>query len=295
MVKEILVLKLASEIHLKTHFVKQFFVKKLLSNIKVSLKNNSVNFKVIGRYSGILICETDNNNKAVPLIQKVFGVHSVSLAESFSFSSLNNLNELFLKYAKKNLFKGDSFALRISRNGKHDFSSKDAAVQAGQKIMDSIKGLTVNLSNPKKEIFADIINKKVFLYSGKFKCLKGLPVGVEGKVGVLMEGRKEELISSFLMLKRGCNVFPVITKMTPEIKQNLKLLLKFNSFTEFKPVFLSEIEKEKNFLSALVSSETNEKKLNKLVELQKEKGFVVFFPLVFFPEKFFNEILEVIK
>ncbi len=290
------VLRPSSEIHLKSSFVRSFFIKKLLSNIKICLKNKGINFTVQGKFSGIITAKSNFPFKAVPLIKNVFGVHSFSVAEQFSFSSLDDLNEIILVFAQKNLFFGDSFALRISRNGKQDFSSQDAAVQAGQKIMDSIKGLKVDLSNPKKEIFADIINKKVFLYSEKFYGGKGLPVGVEGKIGLIMTGKKEELVSGFLMLKRGCSIFPVLKKNDKKITQNLGLLSKFNSFREFKPVFFSDLQKEKNFLSALVLSQRNEKKaLSEIQELKKQTGFVVFSPLTFFPDSLFNEVLEVIQ
>jgi len=293
--KEVFVLRPASEIHLKTHFVRQFFLKKLISNLKQALKNNKLNFYVLGKFPGIIICNTSDNKKAVPLMKKVFGIHCFSIAEEHSFSSLDDLKEIFLDFAQKNLSKGDSFALRISRNGKHVFSSNDAAVECGQKIMDSIKGLSVNLSNPSKEIFADILGKKVFLYPKKVSGAKGLPVGVEGKIGLIMKGEKEELVSGYLMLKRGCSVFPVIEKMNEKTEKNLFLLSEWNSFSSFKPVLFSEIKKEKNFLSALVSSKTNETELNELTELQEKTGFVVFSPLIFFPEESFNKILSEMK
>jgi len=294
--KNVFVLRTASEIHLKTYFVKQFFMKKLISNIKNSFKENKVEVKVLGKFSGILILSTDNQEKSVFLLKKIFGIHAFSIAEQHSFSSLLDLQNLFLKYAEKTLSKNDSFALRISRNGNHSFSSQDVAVQCGQKIMDSIQGLTVNLSKPSKEIFADIIGKKVFLYSEKIYGVKGLPVGVEGKVGLLMEGKKEELVSGFLMLKRGCNIFPVIKKTNQKIEKNLELLFSWNSFQDFKPILFSELKKEKDFLSALVLSTTKEvDAIKKMQELQDQSSFVVFSPLTFYPEESFNEILELVE
>jgi thiamine biosynthesis protein ThiI len=292
---KVFVLRPASEIYLKTSFVRQFFLKKLVYNLKTVLKKNNIDLKTAEKFSGLIICKTSNNEKAAGLMKKVFGLHSFSLAEPYSFSSLKDLEEIFLVFAEKNLFKGDVFALKISRNGKHDFSSHDAAVACGQKIMDAIPGISVNLSFPSKTIFADIINNKVFLFTEKVPAAKGLPVGVEGKVGVLMQGKEEELISSFLMLKRGCNIFPVIKEMNPEIKKNLKMLSLWNSFQEFKPILLSEIEKEKAFLSALILSETKLEQIKNSLELQDQTGFVVFFPLVFYPENLYNEILLKVK
>ncbi|MFH1663765.1 MAG: THUMP domain-containing protein [archaeon] len=288
--EKVFVLRSSSEIHLKTYFVRQFFLKKLISNLKQCLKNNGLKLVVSARFSGIIVCRTGDNAKAIPLMKKVFGIHSFSLAEQHVFSSLEELKKIFLLFAQKNLFEGDVFALRISRNGKHSFSSNDVAVECGQEIMDSINGLKVNLSKPSKKIFADIIGKKVFLYTEKFAGAKGIPVGVEGKTGLLMDGIKEELVSAFLMMKRGCSIFPVIKKMTPEIKKNLNLLSEWNSFTDFKPILLSEIKKEKAFLSALVSAK-KETQLIEITELQEKTGFVVFFPLAFFPPESFDEIL----
>ncbi|PIN98636.1 MAG: hypothetical protein COT90_03415 [Candidatus Diapherotrites archaeon CG10_big_fil_rev_8_21_14_0_10_31_34] len=294
--KSIIVLRPASEIYLKTHFVRQFFIKKLVSNLRKTLNSKNINLTLSGKFSGILVCETDNQIKAIPLMQKVFGIHSFSFAVPFTFNSMQDLKEIFVDFAKKTLSKGDSFALRISRNGKHDFSSQDIAVEVGQKIMDEIKGLKVNLSSPSKEIFADVIQNTVFLYSEKIPGVKGIPVGVEGKVGLIMDGKKDELVSAFLMLKRGCNIFPIIRENNSKIKANIELISQFNSFTELKSIPFSAIEQERNFLSALVLSERNEAKaLKEISELQDKTGFVVFSPITFYPEQQFKEILELIK
>ena len=294
--KSIIVLRPASEIYLKTHFVRQFFIKKLVSNLRKTLNSKNINLTLSGKFSGILVCETDNQIKAIPLMQKVFGIHSFSFAVPFTFNSMQDLKEIFVDFAKKTLSKGDSFALRISRNGKHDFSSQDIAVEVGQKIMDEIKGLKVNLSSPSKEIFADVIQNTVFLYSEKIPGVKGIPVGVEGKVGLIMDGKKDELVSAFLMLKRGCNIFPIIRENNSKIKANIELISQFNSFTELKSIPFFAIEQERNFLSALVLSERNEvKALKEISELQDKTGFVVFSPITFYPEQQFKEILELIK
>jgi thiamine biosynthesis protein ThiI len=294
--KTVLLIKPFSEIYLKSHFVKQFFLRKLISNLRNALKKNGLKLKLLHKFPGLIICQTNDNQKALPLIKKIFGIHCFSVAVASSFSSLDDLKEIFLDFAKRNLSEGDSFALRVSRNGKHSFSSRDVAVECGQKIMDSINGLKVDLSAPKKEIFADIIQKNVFLYSRKLNGLKGLPVGVEGKVGLLMEGKKEELLSGFLMLRRGCNIFPVVKEMNHEIKRNLELLSKFNSFNEFKPIPFTQIKKQKNFLSALILTELNENKaINKMQELSRKTGFVVFSPLTFYPKQKLNEIFLEVK
>lgn len=293
----LLLLRPASEISLKSYFVKTFFLKKLLNSIKTTAKQNNLEIKILKRTPGMILIQSPDTKKAVELLKRIFGIASFSLAEKTAARNMEEVKALVLAYAKEELRKGDSFALRVNRLGEHEFTSQEIAVECGNEIMNKMNGLRVDLKNPKKELFIELNKEQLFLYSGKFSGAKGLPLGVEGKVGVIMNGERNELIASWLMMKRGCNIFPVIKKMNKKIKENLEILKKWNSFREFKPIHFNELKNHKDFIEAIVLSKekVNEQNLQEITSLSKKTPFPLFVPLMLYPKELLVEQLKQIK
>ncbi|MBU1120457.1 hypothetical protein KJ660_01115, partial [Candidatus Micrarchaeota archaeon] len=119
----LLLLRPASEISLKSYFVKTFFLKKLLNSIKTTAKHNSLKIKVLKRTPGMILIQSPDPKKAVKLLKRIFGIASVSVAEKTNAKNMEEIKNLVLVYAKKELGKGDSFALRVNRLGEHEFTS----------------------------------------------------------------------------------------------------------------------------------------------------------------------------
>lgn len=247
---ELVLVKSTGEISIKSDYVRRQFSQRLLSNIKASLKQNSINTENAKTLPGRIFLKTSNNKNALKTLSKVFGIHSFALAEEFAFEGFGQLCEEILKYCQKLVSEKDSFALRVSRNGIHDFSSQDVAVKAGDLARKATKA-KVDLSNPKKEIFAEIYQDFFCIYSLEEKGLNGLPVGVSGNIALVLEGKKEEFDAGYSMLKRGCSVFGFVYKKSLNSKAILKNLKPYNCFREIP--LLSSIPKN---CSAVVKADT---------------------------------------
>ncbi|MDO8537876.1 MAG: THUMP domain-containing protein [archaeon] len=288
--EQVLLLKLASEIHLKSDFVRKEFEEALQQNMRNALKNNKIEIKQFVKKRGKIILNTNNNKKAIMILKKVFGIHSIAETNYVKAKEISDVQQNVLKYVKPILKKKDSFALRVNRIGSQKFSSTDIAIQCGKAIQQSID-VSVNLDNPKKEIFIELDEDDLFLFSKIEECARGIPVGVEGKIGLLMEGNASEFLAGKLMLKRGCEIIPLVQKNKAKCVEILKKLKEYNAYVEFKPLFISLDKLRFNFDALIVSyDKTTKQNLDSLIELQKKYNIAVFAPLLGLSKELLKEL-----
>ncbi len=287
--KECVLVKTASEISLKSNFVRRFFTKKLSESIKFALKKNKMEFKAIAKGGGRLYLFCSSPKKAQSTLSKLPGIHSIALARHFKPADYNQLKDSVLKHAKAFLKKGDSFALDVNASQNKSFSSHGLEHRLGAEVQKEIPGLRVQLKGPEKEIFIEIRKKDFFIYSSEEKGLGGLPLGVEGSIAFFFKGQKDELLAALLLMKRGCNLFPVVKKKSKDMERHLEKLVPFNAFREFaltEEKGLSDLVKERN-LKALATSDskTDGRSLASYKAFDSKHGLVVLRPLLLFPEE----------
>lgn len=285
--EKILLVKTASEISLKSEHVMRFFMRKLVENIKTALKNRGAECGRIGMGRGRLFLSAPQKDlqKIAELLPKIFGLHAFALAEIHDNAEMENIKSAVVGYAKPLLKNSGSFALRVSRSGAHKFSSHDVAVACGAAVQSSIPNLMVDLKNPGREIFIEIINNKFYLYDSETQCIGGLPLGVEGAVAALFSGNENDALAAWLVMKRGCRIFPVAEKESPKIKSSVNSLIPWNSFREFRisgENKLEELAAEHN-LQAVVSADEKPKEAS-------IGALPLLYPLAFFPEQMRKEI-----
>ncbi|MBI2529997.1 MAG: hypothetical protein HYW05_02545 [Candidatus Diapherotrites archaeon] len=285
--EKILLVKTASEISLKSEHVMRFFMRKLAENIKTALKNSGAECGriVMGRGRLFISADATNLQKIPQLLPRIFGLHAFAPAEIYEGAEMENIKSAVVEYAKPLLNNSSSFALRVSRSGQHKFSSHDVAVQCGAAIQAALPNLKVDLKNPEKEIFIEIINKKFYLYDAEQACAGGLPLGVEGAVAALFSGNENDALAAWLVMKRGCRVFPIAEKESAKIKGAVNSLIPWNSLREFRISRENELKgliAEHN-LRAVVSADENPKEAS-IAELP------ILYPLAFFPEQMKKEL-----
>jgi thiamine biosynthesis protein ThiI len=122
---------------------------------------------------------------------------------------MDDLCQSASEYSKTMLKNGNSFAVRASRTGEHDFTSQDVAKEVGSAILEANKdkNISVNLQNPNIEIFVEVRHNRGFVFSERIPGPGGFPKGTQGKVLCLISDRKS-VYAAWLLLKRGCNVKP---------------------------------------------------------------------------------------
>ncbi len=287
--QQCLLVKTGAEIALKSNFVRRFFTKKLVQSIKFALKRNKIEYSAITRGGGRLYVFCGKLKKAQKVIFTVSGIHAIAVAEQSKPAEYKEIESRTVAFAKKHLKKGNSFALDVKVVGKKSFSAKDLENKLGAAIQKAIAGLKVNLSNPEKQIFIEVRKSDFFIYASQLKCLGGLPLGVEGAVAMLFSGKQGELPAAFLLMHRGCNVFPIVGKKTAAIEKHVGKLSAFNDYRRFvlteKKDLPALIKKRKIQAIAMADSKLDKKALASYKKFDASQSLVVLRPLLLYPEE----------
>jgi len=234
------------ELFLKSEPVKRRFEKKLLENIRYWLRKNRIDFKV-QRKRGRIFIETKQFKKACEILRKIFGIVWVAPCYRLKTSNLKEIQEFCKNNYKNWIKKNESFAVRARRVGKHDYTSQDLAEVVG-KVIDR----KVNLSNPDKEIFVEVRDDDCYIYLETLKGYGGLPLGTSGKVVSLISGGIDSPVSSWLMMKKGCEVtllhfhsFPLVSKASIEkVKELAEVLSEYQRIIKLYLVPFHKIQLE---------------------------------------------------
>ncbi len=189
-----------SEIGLKGKQTRKNFLRILVRNIKKILDKNGIK-NIIKSERGRIFLETNEIKKSLDLISRIFGIKSYSPVSQTS-SDIRSISEIVLKLAKSELKKNQSFALRVTRTGTHDFTSMDVAVKIGATVVKEL-GNKVDLTNPDFEIFIDIRDKSSYIFKEKIQGPGGLPLGSQGKVVTIIK-TQDSLLAAWYLMKRGC-------------------------------------------------------------------------------------------
>ncbi|MBW3000235.1 hypothetical protein KY339_06205 [Candidatus Woesearchaeota archaeon] len=255
------------------------FERKLIENIENVLKQNNIEHSIKKLRGRIFVyAEKDPIN----YLKKIFGIVSVSHAVETDLE-IEKIKETAEKLLEKKNF--NSFRVTASRANKNfELKSPEIESQLGAFVVEKLNK-KVSLKEFDLKLGVEIFDK-AYLFTEKVYCFGGLPVGITGNVVCLIEN-ENDLIAAWLMMKRGCNIFPVSFK---EIE--LGLLKKYYLENELKIVKnIKEIAKiaEKNNCRALVLGQTMENFEDLGLEM------LVLRPLIGYTKEQINELFEKIK
>ena len=156
---------------------------------------------------GHLYVEVDDGPRAARVLQRVFGVTSLSLDHEVP-SERTAIRERLLELAEPRLGPGASFAVRARRTGgQHPFTSQELARDLGGDVLERFadRRLHVDLERPDVELFVEVRGPRTYLSFDRIRGPGGLPLGVAGRLVALVEGPRGAL-GAYLMMKRGCRV-----------------------------------------------------------------------------------------
>ena len=199
-VKYELIIVRYGEIALKAKATRRRFENSLIDNIRNALKARGVSFRIKREWSRIYTY-TSQINKSVDVLQKIFGITSISPAIQTQ-SDMDSISNLAVNISKEALIDEKTFAIRVTRTGEHKYSSQDVAVKIGDEIVKATKA-GVNLTKPDFELFIEIRNENAYLFTEKVCCNGGFPLGTQGKVLVMIDSI-ESILAAWYIMRRGC-------------------------------------------------------------------------------------------
>lgn len=158
---------------------------------------------------GHLYVQTSDAETAIPFVRRLFGITSVSVAEVIP-TDVPAITAAVVRMSDPMLPPGTRFAVRARRTGSHSFTSQTLGADIGGAILDRYadRHLKVDLTAPEVELHVEVRGTKTYLYRDRVAGPGGLPLGVAGKVGAYVNGRRGAL-GAYQLMKRGCRVYPI--------------------------------------------------------------------------------------
>ena len=187
------------EIGTKSPNVRKNFEDILIQNIeRMFLKENKEVF--IERERGRIFAFTEKDS--ANLFSKIFGLVSYSPVKEIP-SDIESIRRESREMVDD--FRG-SFAVRARRTGNHDFSSQEAAAEAGEAIFEKKPDLEVDLDKPDHELNLEIRDKLTYLFTEINDAPGGLPLSSQGKVAAYVEN-VNDFVATWLIMKRGARPY----------------------------------------------------------------------------------------
>jgi len=204
---------------------KIFFERRLQANLKAIAGINKIK-NVRGR----LIVDYFSEHH---LLKRVFGLVSYSPAVKVEKDLLiiqQKLVELF-KHKK------GTFKVETKRSDKtFPVLSPQANVLIG-KYLEQHTSLRFSSNDTDYQIGVEINQEAAYIFPETIYCHGGLPTGVEGRVGVLIEN-SADLLTALLMMKRGCGIvtFGFKPKDIYLLQQYSAVKIEFNLVKNFEEI-----------------------------------------------------------
>ncbi|MDY6766350.1 MAG: THUMP domain-containing protein [Candidatus Nanohaloarchaea archaeon] len=120
-----------------------------------------------------------------------------------------------------------SFAIDARRAGDHDYTSEEVEETVGAAVQDELE-LAVDLEDPAATVRVEARYKYAYLSTTTVDGVGGLPVNRDARVAVLMTDRAST-VAAFLLMKRGCSVYPVYTgEETDAVRKEIAVLRQYD-------------------------------------------------------------------
>ncbi|MFO7791819.1 MAG: THUMP domain-containing protein [Candidatus Saliniplasma sp.] len=187
------------EIGTKSGNIRRNFVDILLQNIERTFLKYDEEV-ILEKERGRIYAFTDKDNSY--LFSRIFGIVSYSPVIETS-SELSDIKQEVKRLASA---LSGTFAVRARRVGQHDYSSPEAAGEAGSAVLEVNPKLDVDLDEPDEEIFIEIRDDRAYIYREIYKGPGGLPLSSQGKVASFIEDQND-FLATWLMMKRGARPY----------------------------------------------------------------------------------------
>ncbi len=233
-----------SEIHLKGNN-KGFFEKLLLNNIKRALKDFECHIVFVHTRYIVSDYNPCDEIDIIATLKKIFGIHSISVADEIETSEENIIN-----YFKQKKLSNTSFRVSVNRADKSfKMNSTEFSKLIGAVIFEAGENLIVDLHSFKTEVSIDIRESgKTYIFDEIIKGAGGMPVGSAGKGLLLLSGGIDSPVAGYEIAKRGMICDALHFQSFPYTSENaknkvIKLAKLIKPYTQIKRLYVVSFTK----------------------------------------------------
>ncbi|WP_026961645.1 tRNA uracil 4-sulfurtransferase ThiI [Alicyclobacillus herbarius] len=139
-------------------------------------------------------------------LQRVFGLVSLSPVQAADLdleSIRDRVLQLLQSYKEQNGTAG-SFKLEVKRaNKRFPLTSPEVAQRLGALVLPRAREWKVDVHNPDLTVYVEIRDTEALVFGQKIPAVGGLPVGMSGRVGLLLSGGIDSPVAGWMAMKRG--------------------------------------------------------------------------------------------
>tara|TARA_B100000809_G_scaffold93988_1_gene92598 strand:+ start:137 stop:1330 length:1194 start_codon:yes stop_codon:yes gene_type:complete len=204
---------LKSHVIVKTHELalkgknRPWFMRKLTDNLRIATKGAGVEKVWKGQ---LMVGLTLSNEKCWPEVKsrlkEVFGVAKFYKGYELP-QDLDGLKARIPEFLEGRSFK--SFRITTNRADKRFPMDSGQVNRDLGAFVQQLTGAEVSLKYPDLSIYVDIQTSGFLIYFEEVRAHGGLPVGVSGKVAVMLSGGIDSPVAAWQMMKRGCQAMYV--------------------------------------------------------------------------------------
>ena len=202
------IIKISPEISIKSKPVRKQCILMLKNNIKKHFDFNEIKVNVTWNRDRLNL---DWSDEKIPTILKQIS-WIAHFMEVESFTLPENEEEVFhFVFEKASDFyldkiEGKTFVARVKRTGIHSFKSIDLERYVWGWLLKHAKSTKVQIKNPDITVNIEVKDKKVHIVKYREEWIWGYPVWFQDKVLSLISGWFDSGVSTYSMMKRGCEV-----------------------------------------------------------------------------------------
>lgn len=181
------------------------FTNCLLKNIKTSLQTFK-KLEIKCQYDCIIISNFSNRKyqQIIDILKLVPGIGLI--IEAYLLPRNLKMLQSFLKKKIKNKKKTSFKVLTKRHDKKYTTNSMDFSKDLGSFVLDNCKNLYVDIHQPQLKINVEILTNGFIVYFNKISGLGGFPIGISGKVLLLLSGGIDSPVAAHLLMKKGFQV-----------------------------------------------------------------------------------------
>lgn len=200
------IVKLHPEITIKSASVRKRFTRLLESNIRTVFQHRNVDAAIKNSWDKLEVRarndEPEHLDRLRIALTQIPGIEQCLEVCESEYQDFDDIYQQVSKVWGPRIV-GQSFAVRVKRRGKHDFSSVDVARYVGGGLNQNWPSGGVDLHNPQIIIQLEVDKDRLLMIENRFKGLGGMPLPSQEDVLSLISGGFDSSVASFEFMRRG--------------------------------------------------------------------------------------------
>lgn len=197
----------------------------LCRQIRRALKKIDGQFIVSKEQGRIYVeCDTDfDYDEAVAKLKTVFGILWICPMMQIEDNGFDDLAKQTVEYLK-DVYNGKEMTFKVkARRARKNYplNSMEINMDLGERILDAIQQMKVDVHKPDIELNVEIRNK-INIYSEFIPGPGGMPVGTNGKATLLLSGGIDSPVAGYMIAKRGVIIDAVYFHAPPYTSERAK-------------------------------------------------------------------------